>query len=132
MTTGREVRPSQVGGWKVTTDEKRKGPGSQGDRVFVQTAKSELGDLDRWQQVELGQPVTVSAGSRLRDGSLLLADESGRLLRSTDEGRHFTALALQPGTGLTGIAEAADGALIISSARGLTRVEPDAIVAGVK
>lgn len=85
-----------------------------------------------WQRVELGQPVTVSAGQRLRDGSVLLADESGRLLRSTDGGQHFTALAVQPGTGLTGIAEAADGALIISSARGLTRVEPDATVAGVK
>ncbi|MOA27584.1 hypothetical protein D3C78_1484680 [compost metagenome] len=54
------------------------------------------------------------------------------MLRSTDGGQHFTALAVQLGAGLTGIAEAADGALIISSARGLTRVEPDAIVAGVK
>lgn len=85
-----------------------------------------------WQRVELGQPVTVSAGHRLRDGSVLLADESGRLLRSTDGGQNFIALAVQPGTGLTGIAESADGALIISSAHGLTRVEPDAIVAGVK
>lgn len=85
-----------------------------------------------WQRVELGQPVTVSAGHSLRDGSVLLADESGRLLRSTDGGQHFSALAVQPGTGLTGIAEAADGALIISSARGLTRVEPDALVSGVQ
>lgn len=85
-----------------------------------------------WQRVELGQQVTVNAGHRLRDGSVLLVDESGRLLRSTDIGQHFAALALQPGTGLTGIAEAADGALIMSSARGLARVEPDAIVAGVK
>jgi photosystem II stability/assembly factor-like uncharacterized protein len=85
-----------------------------------------------WQRIELGQPVTVSAGHRLRDGSVLLADESGRLLHSADDGQHFNALAVQPGTGLTGIAEAADGALIISSARGLTRVEPDAIVVGVK
>jgi len=85
-----------------------------------------------WQQVELGQPVTLSAGRRLQDGSVLLADESGRLLRSTDDARSFVALAVQPGTGLTGIAEAADGALILSGARGLSRVEPDAIVSGVK
>ncbi|MOA54534.1 hypothetical protein D3C78_1781680 [compost metagenome] len=63
---------------------------------------------------------------------MLLADESGRLLRSTDGARSFVALAVQPGTGLTGIAEAADGALILSGARGLSRVEPDAIVSGVK
>lgn len=83
-----------------------------------------------WQQVRLGQPVTVSAGRRLQDGSVLLADESGRLLRSTDSARSFVALAVQPGTGLTGIAEAADGALILSSARGLSRVEPDALASG--
>lgn len=83
-----------------------------------------------WQQVRLGQPVTVSAGRRLQDGSVLLADESGRLLRSTDGARSFVALAVQPGTGLTGIAEAADGALILSSARGLSRVEPDALASG--
>lgn len=83
-----------------------------------------------WQQVKLGQPVTVSAGRRLQDGSVLLADESGRLLRSTDGARSFVALAVQPGTGLTGIAEAADGALILSGARGLSRVEPHALVSG--
>ncbi|NMY65590.1 glycosyl hydrolase [Pseudomonas sp. WS 5018] len=85
-----------------------------------------------WTRVELGQPNTLSAGLILDGGSLLLADEGGRLLRSTDAGRHFAALAFQPGTGLTGIAEAVDGALIISSARGLTRVEPGAIVEEVK
>jgi len=83
-----------------------------------------------WQQVKLGQQVTVSAGRRLQDGSVLLADESGRLLRSTDGARSFVALAVQPGTGLTGIAEAADGALILSSARGLSRVEADALASG--
>lgn len=85
-----------------------------------------------WQRVELGQPLTLSAGRLLRDGSVLLADESGRLLRSTDGGQHFTALAVQPGTGLTGIAEAADGALILSGARGLSRVEPDAVASRVQ
>lgn len=83
-----------------------------------------------WHQVKLGQPVTVSAGRRLQDGSVVLADESGRLLLSTNGARSFVALAVQPGTGLTGIAETADGALILSSARGLSRVEPQALVSG--
>ena len=85
-----------------------------------------------WQRIELGQPLTISAGRQLRDGSVLLADESGRLLRSTDGGQHFAALAVQPGTGLTGIAEAADGALILSGARGLSRVEPEAVASRVQ
>lgn len=85
-----------------------------------------------WQRVELGQPLTISAGRQLRDGSLLLADESGRLLRSTDGGQHFAALAVQPGTGLTGIAEAADDALILSGSRGMSRVEPDAVASRVQ
>jgi photosystem II stability/assembly factor-like uncharacterized protein len=81
-----------------------------------------------WQRVELGQPVTLSAARRLQNGALLLADESGRLLQSRDGAHSFAALAVQPGTGLTGIAEAADGALIFSGSRGLSRVEPAVVV----
>lgn len=85
-----------------------------------------------WQKSEVGQPVTLSAGLRLKDGSVLLADESGRLLRSTDNAQRFTALPVQPGTGITGIVEAADGALILSGSRGMSRIELDAIDLGVK
>ncbi|MEB0055145.1 glycosyl hydrolase, partial [Pseudomonas sp. FG1] len=42
-----------------------------------------------WQRVAPEQSVTLTAARRLHDGSLLLADESGRLLRSTDDGRSF-------------------------------------------
>ncbi len=85
-----------------------------------------------WVKVDLGQPVTVTAGLRLGDGSLLLADESGRLLRSRDEGRSFSALPVHPGTGLTGIGEARDGALVLSSARGLARIELREQLAGAQ
>jgi photosystem II stability/assembly factor-like uncharacterized protein len=85
-----------------------------------------------WQKAEVGQPVTLSAGLRLRDGSVLLADESGRLLRSTDNALSFAPLPVQQGTGITGIVEAADGGLILSSARGMSRIELDAIDLGVK
>ncbi|MNR25118.1 hypothetical protein D3C85_1422480 [compost metagenome] len=63
---------------------------------------------------------------------MLLADVSGRLLRSTDNAQSFTTLPEQLGTGITGIVESADGALILSSARGMIRIEPDAIDLGVK
>lgn len=85
-----------------------------------------------WEKVDVGQPVTLAAGQPLKDGSILLGDESGRLLRSIDDGRSVTALALPPASGLTGIVQAADGALILSGPRGLTRVEPDLLVSELK
>ncbi|MCC4118640.1 YCF48-related protein [Aromatoleum toluclasticum] len=85
-----------------------------------------------WERVDTGQPVTIAAGHPLKDGSLLLGDESGRLLRSTDDGHSVTALAVPPAAGLTGFAQAADGALILSGPRGLTRVEPDLLVSELK
>lgn len=85
-----------------------------------------------WEKVETDQPVTLAAGQALRDGSVLLGDESGRLLRSTDDGRSLSALAVPPASGLTGFVQAADGALILSGPRGLTRVEPDRVVSELK
>ncbi|MBF7729137.1 WD40/YVTN/BNR-like repeat-containing protein [Pseudomonas sp. N040] len=83
-----------------------------------------------WEHIGLPHAVTLTAGLRLQDGSWLLADESGGFLRSSDAGRTFVALQVQAGAGLSGILEAADGALIISGSRGLSRIEPDAVVAG--
>ncbi|MCY1490150.1 Ycf48-like protein [compost metagenome] len=85
-----------------------------------------------WQRIELGQPITVNAGLSLDDGVLLLADEGGRLLRSDDGGRSFAALPASTGTGITGMAVASAGALVLSGTRGLTRVESDAIAQGVR
>jgi hypothetical protein len=41
-------------------------------------------------------------------------------------------LPLHPGTGITGLVQARDGALILSSSRGMSRIEPEAIEAGAK
>ncbi|MFA5119652.1 WD40/YVTN/BNR-like repeat-containing protein [Zavarzinia sp.] len=78
-------------------------------------------DLADWHQVELGQPVTVTAGLRLGDGTIVLGDEGGRLFASPDDGAGFKALGVPAGTGLTGLAQAADGALILSGTRGDSR-----------
>lgn len=85
-----------------------------------------------WQRVDAGQPVTFAAGRTLRDGSLLLGDESGRLLRSTDDGASLAPMAVPPVAGLTGFVQAADGALILSGPRGLTRIEPATLVSEVR
>lgn len=85
-----------------------------------------------WQQVDVGQAVTLTAGLRLDDGSLVLADETGRLLRSTDGGAHFTALAATESRSLTSLAQAADGALIVAGTRGMSRIEPELIAKEAK
>jgi len=73
--------------------------------------------------------VTLTSGGVLADRSIVLADESGRLLRSVDGARSFTPVAGSFPTGLTGLAQGGDGALVLSGARGLTRVEPARLVA---
>lgn len=85
-----------------------------------------------WERIDAGQPVTIAAGRTLADDSIILGDASGRLLRSTDGGRSLVALTVPPASGLTGLVQAADGALILSGPRGLTRIEPELLVAEVK
>jgi photosystem II stability/assembly factor-like uncharacterized protein len=82
------------------------------------------GDQGRnWQRVDLGLPVTVTAGLRLLNGQLLLADESGRLLKSDDGGRSFSAIAVPRPSSVSGMVQAADGAVILAGVRGVGRVE---------
>ncbi|WP_260957749.1 WD40/YVTN/BNR-like repeat-containing protein [Pseudomonas citri] len=83
---------------------------------------------DTWQRLDTLEPVTLTSGLRLENDSVLLADESGRVLRFADG--HDKAVTLpipQPGY-FTGMAQAANGELIISSSRGMLsspiQVEP--------
>ncbi|WLG48561.1 YCF48-related protein [Pseudomonas sp. FP1742] len=74
---------------------------------------------DTWQRLDTLQPVTLTSGLRLDDGSVLLTDESGRVLRFADGDTRASLLKVtQPGY-FTGMAQAANGDLIISSARGM-------------
>lgn len=80
-------------------------------------------DLADWQRVALGPEVTVTAGIRLADDSLILGDEGGRLSRSTDEAGSFAPLGSSGGTGLTAIAQAPDGTLVVAGPRGNSRLD---------
>lgn len=82
--------------------------------------------LADWRRVDLGAEVTVTTGLRLGDGSLVLGDESGRLLRSTDEALSFAAIPLSGGSGLTAVMQAPDDTLVASGPRGNRRVTPNA------
>lgn len=78
--------------------------------------------LTDWRRIDLGRDTTVTTGLRLADDSLLLGDEGGRLLRSTDEGSSFAAAVTPAGAGLTGIGQAGDGRLILTGQRGNSRL----------
>ena len=75
-----------------------------------------------WSRVANNQPVTLTAGARLGNGDLILVDETGRTLVSKDAGRSLMASSLAEPTYLTGLAVTPDGALAISSIRGVIRL----------
>ncbi|EZP30544.1 WD40/YVTN/BNR-like repeat-containing protein [Pseudomonas sp. RIT288] len=74
---------------------------------------------ETWQPLDTLQPVTLTSGLRLDDGSVLLADESGRVLRFADANTKAVVLPIAQAGYFTGMAQAANGNLIISSARGM-------------
>lgn len=75
-----------------------------------------------WKKVDVGQPITVTAGVRLDNGHLLLADESGRVLHSKDGGQTFKTIPVARPSYVTGIVQAADGGIVLAGARGMTRL----------
>lgn len=74
---------------------------------------------DTWQPLDTLQPITLTSGLRLADGSVLLTDESGRVLRFADGDTKAAVLQINQPSYFTGMAQAANGNLIISSARGM-------------
>lgn len=81
----------------------------------------------RWSKVDFGLPLTLTAGTRLRDGRLAVVDETGRLMLSRDGGATFASLAVAKMNAATGIVESADGALVVSTQRGVVRIAPEVL-----
>lgn len=76
-----------------------------------------------WQEIEIGRSVTLSAGLVLDDGSVVLVNQDGDVFKSGDRGRTFRAVPIKQGFPFTGVAQAADGNLILSGTRGVMRLE---------
>lgn len=79
---------------------------------------------DSWQKIDNSIEATLTAGLRLSDGSLVLVDQAGRILKSTNEGRSFVALPGNRPFPITGIGQGTDGSLVLSSVRGVLRASP--------
>ncbi|WP_238156264.1 WD40/YVTN/BNR-like repeat-containing protein [Pseudomonas baetica] len=75
-----------------------------------------------WSKVELGLPLTITAGTVTADGRILLLSQAGHVLLSADNGASFT---LQPENGLAPVAAAqvsSSGVLVVAGARGLRQL----------
>jgi photosystem II stability/assembly factor-like uncharacterized protein len=81
----------------------------------------------RWQAVALATSKSLTAGTRLSDGSLLLADESGTGWLSHDDGRTFTAVNAQQRFPLVALLATRDGGSLAVGTNGITRFPPSAL-----
>lgn len=75
-----------------------------------------------WRKIDTGTTAALTAGMVLSDGSLVLATQAGEVLRSTDQGRSFKALTVAHPFPFSSVAQAANGELVLSGARGISRV----------
>lgn len=76
---------------------------------------------NHWGKIALPS-VTITAGLRLEDGSVVLADEAGHLVLSRDGGKSFQPVAQGQTAPIVSLVEAADGQLILAGARTLSRL----------
>ena len=75
-----------------------------------------------WQRSAIATEASLTAGTLLRDGALLLSDETGRLYRSADGGRSFQPIPAEHRAPVTGVLQSAGGGIFLSGMRGVTRL----------
>ncbi|WP_334190397.1 WD40/YVTN/BNR-like repeat-containing protein [Noviherbaspirillum sp.] len=75
-----------------------------------------------WSKIDTGTTASLTTGMALSDGSIVMATQAGEALRSTDQGRSFNALAITQPFPFFSVAQAANGDLVLSGARGLSRI----------
>lgn len=74
-----------------------------------------------WKQANSATPVSISAGTELADGRIVLVSQGGDVLVSTNQGLSFTPLPEKTGLPLAAVAEGRDG-LVLGSLRGVRPV----------
>lgn len=79
-----------------------------------------------WTRVDTKLPATIVGGASLAPGSVVLADQGGRLALSNDGGVTFELIPLQRNLPLTSITDAGAGRLAVTGPFGVMVVGPDA------
>ncbi len=85
----------------------------------------------QWTRLATPAPVAYCAATRLASGVVVLASQTGELVRSPDGGASLEPLPAPVHNLTTAMAEADDGALILAG-RGLSRLALDAIAGGAR
>jgi photosystem II stability/assembly factor-like uncharacterized protein len=78
------------------------------------------GGMD-WQRLETATEASLMSALKMRNGDINIAGLGGNILTSRDNGMRFTAQVRENRKALTGIAEAEDGAIIITGEAGVGR-----------
>ncbi|MDM0015412.1 YCF48-related protein [Variovorax sp. J22P168] len=76
-----------------------------------------------WRPVATGLPASIVSGAVAADGTVVLVDQAGNIVRSADGGLHFGASGLQPTMPLAAVAFADARTLVLGGPRGLRSVE---------
>lgn len=76
-----------------------------------------------WTEVDTGSRASLSAGTTLANGSLLLASQAGELLLSRDGGRSFKPLPNRQPLPFTALIEGGAGKLVAASLRGVQKLD---------
>lgn len=76
---------------------------------------------DHWQASQSGTDASLSAGTVLDNGDIVLTTVSGNVMLSSDDGRSFHKFDVL-GVPVTGVVQAPDGGLTISSLKGVREI----------
>jgi photosystem II stability/assembly factor-like uncharacterized protein len=74
-----------------------------------------------WQKCDVQGASTLTAGIRLKDGRLILTDDTGAVFVSFDDGKRFTSIGLPKLPPLTSVLETPGGQFLFAGISGLNR-----------
>jgi photosystem II stability/assembly factor-like uncharacterized protein len=84
-------------------------------------------DGAHWDKLDSATPMTVGAGTALPGGGFALATQAGDLLLARQDTAALRRIASREPVPVSGIAVAADGALVLASLRGMRRLPAPAL-----
>lgn len=85
-----------------------------------------------WLKSEIPGTNTLTAGTRLTDGRIVLVDDGGNVLVSQDDGKRFSKIEIARLTPLSSVVQDASGQLFFAGVRGISSLAKDKFVTDVK
>ena len=84
-----------------------------------------------WEKIETATNALLHGGTQLKDGPMVLTAGAGELLLSDDSGRSFSSVSLSDKSAVpTSLWQAGDGGVLVTTDRGVFRLEPGELKKG--